>query len=252
MKSIALHVPSVGSLDLSSNFVGQINTTTFERFNNLQYLNLSNSNLTNFDFKSFYHQRKLRVLDISYNRIKKINFTPFLSNFKDLHTLNLEGNSLSELDTMTRVNFPELSTLGISKNQFSCEYLAQFLANWQTLHLINNSSNKINVKGIDCYHEEYDNDDDTLNVTKPIDVVQTTNTEQNFALKELRTLKWLFVGFIVMFIVIFFVFSMYLWAIKNDKHTIQKKIAYTIKMEVIVCSNKTKVLNNYSMFQLLL
>lgn len=214
MKTIALLVPSIESLDLSSNFVGQINTTTFERFNNLQYLNLSYSNLTNFGFQSFYHQRKLKVLDISYNRLKKINFTPFLSNFKELHTLNLEGNSLSELDTMTRVNFPTLSTLGISKNQFSCEYLAQFLANWQTLHFINNSSNKINVNGIYCHHEEYD---DTLNVTKPTDLVRTTNTEQNFALEELRTLKWLFMGFIVMFIVIFFVFSIYLWNIKKRR-----------------------------------
>lgn len=220
MDTIALLVPSIRSLDLSSSFVGQINTTTFERLNNLQYLNLSNSNLTNFGFKSFYHQKKLRVLDISYNRLKKINFTPFLSNFKELHTLNIEGNSLSELDTVTRVNFPTLSTLGISKNQFSCEYLGQFLANWQSLHLINNASNKINVNGIDCYHDEYDN---TLNVTEPTDVVKTTNTEQNFALEELRTLKWLFVGFIVMFIVIFFVLSIYLRNIKKRRTSDSKE-----------------------------
>lgn len=147
---------SIEKLNLSANFVGKLNATSFERFDNLQYLNLSQTNLTNFGFKTFYHQRKLKVLDISNNHLKMVNFTFFLRNFQQLTTLNLEGNDLKEVNTVTRENFPNMSTLGVSKNQFSCDYLLSFLRQWHDIHLINNPLAQIHIDGVDCAYEEHD------------------------------------------------------------------------------------------------
>lgn len=140
------------TLDLSNNFVGQLNTSTFAKFTNLKTLNLSRTNLTNFQYATFYHQRSLQMLDISYNNLNKIDFYLLLRNFRDLTSLNLEGNNLTEIDTVTRSHFPKLSTLGISKNSFSCEYLVQFLLQWHDLTLLENPSNQTHIAGTDCIH----------------------------------------------------------------------------------------------------
>lgn len=146
--------PSVETLDLSWNFVGKLTPFMFEKFNNLKHLVVKHTNLTDFGFNSFYHQRKLEVLDISFNRLHKVDFTVFLRNFKELTELNLEGNNLTEVNTVTQAIFPKLRSLGISKNYFSCHYLAKFLVQWQHLQLINNPSNQTNIDGVDCYHRK--------------------------------------------------------------------------------------------------
>lgn len=140
------------TLDVSSNFIGKLNAKTLEQFFDLEILNMSQTNLSNFGFETFYNQRKLKVLDLSHNRMKSVNFTLLLRNFKELNTLKLEGNDLIELETVTPTIFPKLSSLGISMNQFSCDYLANFLLQWSNLNLISNPSNQTHIDGIDCYH----------------------------------------------------------------------------------------------------
>lgn len=51
--------PLLETLDLSKNFIGELNTSTFEKFRNLKNLNLKRTNVTNFEFATFYHQRNL-------------------------------------------------------------------------------------------------------------------------------------------------------------------------------------------------
>lgn len=58
-KIIELLGTSIETLDVSFNFVGKLNVETLKNLNNLQYLNLSSSNLSDFNFKTFYNQRKL-------------------------------------------------------------------------------------------------------------------------------------------------------------------------------------------------
>ncbi|XP_055306082.1 protein artichoke-like [Sitodiplosis mosellana] len=142
--------PSVIHLDVSFNYVGKLDVTTFQRFTNLQFLNLSHTNLSNFGFNTFYHQTKLRSLDLSYNQLKKVDFTLFVRSFLDLTHLYLEGNNLSEIKTITAVVFPKLSTLAVSKNQLSCHDLAAFLHQWKDLKVIGNPTNQTNINGIDC------------------------------------------------------------------------------------------------------
>lgn len=145
---------SIESMDLASNFIGELTAHTFGKFTNLQHLNLSHTNLSNFGFGTFYSQRKLKVLDISYNRLRAIDFRLFLRNFRSLTTLNLEGNELIEIDTVTPINFPVLERLGISKNLFTCNYLVQFLLEWENLNLMYNPSNGTHIDGVDCVTSE--------------------------------------------------------------------------------------------------
>ncbi|XP_055296756.1 uncharacterized protein LOC129565670 [Sitodiplosis mosellana] len=140
------------TLDLSYQFVGELKASTFQRFINLKHLYLRQTNLTHFEFATFYHQRKLEILDISYNNLKRVDFKLFVRNFKRLASLDLEGNNLKEIDSITSTHFPELSVLVISKNDFSCEYLAKFLLQWNDLVLIDNPSGQTHMGGVDCVH----------------------------------------------------------------------------------------------------
>lgn len=147
---------SIESLDLSENFIGKLDSHTFERFNSLKYLHLRHCNLSNFGFATFYHQSKLIALDISYNYLKKIDFYLFPMNFKELTTLNLEGNDLVEINTISHKIFPKLLYLGISRNQFSCIYLSTFLHQlhqWRNLTMLHNPSNQTHMGGVDCNHD---------------------------------------------------------------------------------------------------
>lgn len=143
--------PSLEKLDISQNLLGPLNETTFKKFDQLGWLAMSDTQLSNFEFGTFYHQRSLRSLDISYNYLGPLNFTLFFRNFVNLKLLNLEGNDLSELGTVTKVVFPAIETFGLSKNNFSCDYLANFLYQFPRVRLLYNPSNGPNIDGVDCY-----------------------------------------------------------------------------------------------------
>lgn len=100
------------SLDLSDNFIGPINRTTFERFTNLQDLKLRNTQISIANFNPFERFDKLKEFDISYNSIERVNITgmtnilPRLIRFHASHceirkasaVMRLLGNCLEELD----------------------------------------------------------------------------------------------------------------------------------------------------------
>ncbi|XP_055305908.1 uncharacterized protein LOC129570360 [Sitodiplosis mosellana] len=225
---IALLGPSVETLDVSSNFIGEPSTQTFKRFTNLKYLNLSNTNLSTFAYGTFFNQQKLEVLDLAFNRLGQINFIKFLRNFRKLNTLNIEGNDLTEINSITKSTFPVLSSLAISKNRFSCNYLATFLLKWDNLQLIKNPSDETHIDGVDC-HEEVQSITKTVGVKSGHEVQTTTTTEfdsstQNSVIEkknfkgsndiykpvdtessslsaDVRVLKYLFVAMLVMLFV---------------------------------------------------
>lgn len=211
---------SIETLDLSRNFIGPLEPSTFEKFDHLLYLNLSSTNLSNFGFNTFYHQTNLLSLDLSYNHLGEVDFTLLLRNFRTLLLLNLEGNDLTEIITVKPLNFPQLASLGISKNNFSCQYLANFLQQWPHLHLFHNPSKQTHIGGTDCIHDQFaeavDHSSSGLNAAKAnFDMKSTikdrTNIEMNaekskaahesnsssFILDELRALKYLFLVVIV-------------------------------------------------------
>lgn len=203
--------PSIESMDLSSNFVGRLTAQTFERFENLLHLNLSRTNLSNFGFETFYHQKRLQTLDLSYNSLHKVDFTLLLRNFQNLQQMNLEGNDLVEIDSVTLANFPVLKRLGISKNNFSCHYLAKFLRQWHHLELHYNPSKQTHIDGIDCIHSDRNNlpigipntPNDDGNISTFIgaisDVVKRNETKNESLLIEMGILKYLVLLLCVVF-----------------------------------------------------
>lgn len=64
----------LSTLDLSNNFIGELNETTFENFTNLRWLSLENTNLKISNFNPFKRLRSLSLLYISYNNLENVNF----------------------------------------------------------------------------------------------------------------------------------------------------------------------------------
>lgn len=191
--------PQLESLDLSNNFIGELTDDTFSRFVNLKRLYLSRTNLSNFQFATFYHQRNLEVLDISYNNLNKIDFYLFLRNFQHLKSLDLEGNNLTEIDSITRTHFPNLSILAISKNNFTCDYLVKFLLQWHDLVLVDNPSNQINMGGVDCFHRNSTVDANAWNSNQSIAQSSSGQIPDLFLTNILLILTVLFLSIFLIF-----------------------------------------------------
>lgn len=130
----------LSELDLSGNFLEQVNDETFSIFTELKYLNLSRTHLTVIDFNIFQHNHDLKTLDLSFNRIKRLDFYTVLSGLGAIH---LQRNILTKIDHLTKSRFSELDYIDISMNRFSCGFLESFLKNttneFQFLTIIGNS-----------------------------------------------------------------------------------------------------------------
>lgn len=114
-------------LDLSGNFIGEINVDTFKAFTILKHLNLSNTNLSTFDSGTLQNMKRLSIFTISHNKLQKVDLGLFP---KSIEVLNFEGNDLIQIDNFNRSHFSLLGSLSISENQFSCEYLKQLVQEW--------------------------------------------------------------------------------------------------------------------------
>lgn len=156
------HLSALETLDLSYNYVGKLNISTFARLTNLEHLKLSHTNLSNINFGTFFNQKELKSLDISYNNLNKINFDVFLPYLKNLESFVLDGNNLTEMEGLTNSMFPQLSILSIYNNNFNCTYLAKLLRTlkWDELGLSIDPelvhSNETHINGIACDHETND------------------------------------------------------------------------------------------------
>lgn len=79
-------------LDLSGNFIGIIETSTFERFVHLYELSLRDTQLLSFDFQMLQRQQNLIALDISDNHLTNINNILIAWNLRDFQELTASGN----------------------------------------------------------------------------------------------------------------------------------------------------------------
>lgn len=123
--------PILTNLDLSGNFFGTVNIRTFETLKSLEYLYLSNVNIIHFDVAAIQYQMCLQILDISYNRLHKVDLDLLPNNLKALY---LQGNELSKVDNLR----PSSMSLDIAKNQISCMFLRQFISNHKNIKFIGN------------------------------------------------------------------------------------------------------------------
>lgn len=81
-------------LDLSRNFIQNLNAATFQRFKKLTHLSLIQTGLRTFDFQVLQDQKHLISLDISNNGLESIENVILSGNLRSFETLNIAGNSL--------------------------------------------------------------------------------------------------------------------------------------------------------------
>lgn len=144
---IKLFGKTLYQIDLSNNFVGEVDATTFSHME-LHILNMANTSLTKFEISE--NLTKLNTLNISHNHVKSIHFR-FL--MKNLQIIDVHDNDFFELDNLTLSNIPKLNTLDISKNNFPCKYLAkldtQIKHDWPHMKIIGDSND--HKHGEDCH-----------------------------------------------------------------------------------------------------
>lgn len=126
------------TFDASFNYIGKLDYSSFIKLENLKYLSLKSTHLSEIEFINFLHLRNLKTLDISYNDLKVIQFnfqTIYHWDF-DWESLYLDGNNLSEFDdNLSESHFPSLKVISISNNHFDYGYLLNFTKSWKTLQL---------------------------------------------------------------------------------------------------------------------
>ncbi|XP_037052398.1 protein artichoke-like [Bradysia coprophila] len=152
---------SLRILDVSDSKIGKLNITTFEKFDNLERLSLRNTKLSNIQYGTFHHQQKLRLLDLSGNDLKKINFEMLHWNSANLEEFHLDGNNLDDLSNLTSAMYPSLQYVSIDGNKFDCDDLSGIQRHWKRdgISVVVNPyiisevrTTDTHVNGITCYH----------------------------------------------------------------------------------------------------
>lgn len=107
---------TVTYLDLSNNFVGELNVTTFERLTELQSLKLASTNLSISYFNPFERLQNLLFLDISQNNLVNVNFTSFSKTLNKLIEFNAANCQISDASEILQYFRPSLEKLNLSGN----------------------------------------------------------------------------------------------------------------------------------------
>ncbi|XP_055309001.1 toll-like receptor Tollo [Sitodiplosis mosellana] len=102
-------------LNLSGNFVGKLNATTFERFKDMKRLILKNSSVSFDDLKPF-EPFELNELDISRNNLENANFTSTSMALKQLQILNVGHCKVRNISEVVKVLGPSLLKLDLVGN----------------------------------------------------------------------------------------------------------------------------------------
>ncbi|KAB1199260.1 hypothetical protein CJ030_MR0G025556 [Morella rubra] len=127
---------SLRSVNLSNNFI--VNITPGSLPKGLQTLNLSRNRIHTIE--GLRELTRLRVLDLSYNRLSKIRHG--LSNCTLIKELYLAGNKISDVEGLHRLL--KLTVLDLSFNKITTiKALGQLVANYHTLQALNLIGNSI-------------------------------------------------------------------------------------------------------------
>ncbi|XP_022975597.1 uncharacterized protein LOC111475193 isoform X2 [Cucurbita maxima] len=130
------HLSGLRSVNLSGNLIDHINPGSLPK--GLHTLNLSRNMII--AIEGLKELARLRILDLSYNRISHIGHG--LSNCAIIKELYLAGNKISDVDGLHRLL--KLTVLDLSFNKISTnKALAQLVANYNSLQALNLLGNPI-------------------------------------------------------------------------------------------------------------
>ncbi|KAM9337681.1 transforming growth factor beta activator LRRC33 [Symphorus nematophorus] len=115
----SLSYPSLTTLSLACNSLKKLESNTFQDSKLLEKLNLANNYLYT-GYQETSHALKtlsrLRVLDLSENRLDEEMAGTLLQNLTSLEYLNLSGNLLQRLDETSFMHLRELKELDLQRN----------------------------------------------------------------------------------------------------------------------------------------
>lgn len=180
VSDIFAHCPSLKTLDLSNNDIRTLDPNSFIKMSELEYLHMNHINLSRIEHGTFSHNRLLVELDVSHNKLSKINFDLFLPSFANLEKFLFNDNNLTELVGFSYSMFPRLRKLAVSNNDFNCTYLANFLRATTPLavHLVPSfpvvahTKERKSISGISCIDTDnivMENDEvDEIHLIKPL------------------------------------------------------------------------------------
>ncbi|MCD9638001.1 hypothetical protein HAX54_021610 [Datura stramonium] len=132
------HLSSLRSVNLSGNFIVQITPGSLPK--GLHVLNLSRNKIHTIE--GLRELTRLRVLDLSYNRISRIG--QGLSNCTLIKELYLAGNKISDIEGLHRLL--KLTVLDLSFNKITTtKALGQLVANYNSLLALNLLGNPIQI-----------------------------------------------------------------------------------------------------------
>lgn len=136
-----LDLPSLRSLDISSNGIQKIPHGSMKTLHNLRRLYMKRNGLRQIDTFTFSDLARLEILDISDNQIISVHPKSF-NKLSNLVQVNLHGNTIENFDFVSIQDNVVLSTIDFSKNKL--KNLSQNLVNKALdLEILNISSNNL-------------------------------------------------------------------------------------------------------------
>ncbi|CAC5385777.1 unnamed protein product [Mytilus coruscus] len=123
LNEILLNLTHVKYLNLQGNALGKYlgnNSYMIKSESKLEYVCLANNSISNLNTAIFNEQPYLRIIDISYNSLKEVDFD--LSPLVKLHILNLSFNAINHLDHKSITNLDRILTKSDNILQIDLNY----------------------------------------------------------------------------------------------------------------------------------
>jgi len=142
---------AITTLDLSDNHIRTVPLDTFHKMKELKELFLQDNEIESFQVGTFHSQanHNLQVLDLSFNRIRRIEYDMF--RFENLRVLHLDDNQIEQVDSKSFVDMGSLNYLSLEGNRISrlADETFQNLHNLKFLNLAFNRLTEVNFDALD-------------------------------------------------------------------------------------------------------
>lgn len=170
------------TMDLSGNFIGKVDANMFERFSSLLWLYLRNTSLAITDFDPFHKNSKLFSLDISYNNMAEVDFTPFLNTFNHLNEFHAVDCKFKNTTNVMKLFGSMVSEIDLSNNFVNEINDTSFNSNVKHLKMSNTNmtkfeitKNMVKLYTLDISHNQLTK----INFTMPLDYIETIDVQDN-------------------------------------------------------------------------
>lgn len=159
LKILQCFTETISLLDLSDNVIGNIDAIRFEKYINLSVLSLRNVKLSDFYFAVLESNKQLKILDISFNDLKRVDHPSVLKGFHDLKDFRAAGNPLENVAGIIEYLNPSIKTLELSDlaTALNLTLLSRFHDLWK-LRLRNASLSITNFNPFNQLHDLMDLD----------------------------------------------------------------------------------------------